>query len=309
LDKAQALFSGQNIDGKATKTSAAGLAADITTNPVIVTDNFDFTGTDSVTIETYPLTVAATLTLKSATAAITLKGNIFVKEGGTLILNPPDPGTTKIGTRTDTSKIELFSGATLIEKTPAAGSFGDFKGINVVHTGAILIINDNALNGRNEETVFIGPASGSNSGQILQLNSGTAVVGEAGSNTSYPNRAGTDIAVNGLYLDGDATLVHDYEIRMNMILNAASTLTIASGKKLSFDTTYTLAATEGARIVLHDGASITLNSSSDITAPALETGKGPEIKARIVDNDSTPKTASLIGPMVLQYNGTSWVKQ
>jgi hypothetical protein len=299
LTTAHDAFNKQKASGKAKSTSAGDLATAVT-EPKIVTGNVTLTS-DLTMVAAGSGAPPAVLTVAPGAKLTTVAGKnvniplnteLIVKEGGTFEIVAGTTATSGLG-----GKITIESGATSIDK-PGGGSLfaPGSTGAYVFKAGAIAMLGD---------SVFIGPASGNNKGQRLQLNTGELT-----------------LKVTGYELDGDATLVSHFGIstRMELKMTATSTLTIDGGNLHGFagstDFLDNIAGSNvgtGARIVLLDSSSsISVDDDSPIvtTKPVIEDLAGNDLwdTAVEISIDGTDAKA-ITGPAVLVKTASGWTKQ
>jgi hypothetical protein len=146
---------------------------------------------------------------------------------------------------------------------------------------------------------MIGPSSGNNKGQVLQLISGVLTMGDP--TGSLP----------GYALDGTATLVVQRHFP-TVILSADSTLTVASGAdlvNLGDIATFLSESEDGAKIVLEDSTS-SITYFGGTHTPSLS-GVSFIPGTYTYGASWTGSGYRVTGPLVLVYNEISdtWVKQ
>jgi hypothetical protein len=310
LTAAQTVFDNQKAPGKADPLLAGDVASVSlagSTDRKIVT-GVTSTASLSVGHASAILTVApgATLTATGTGTTITITGALRVKAGGTFKINDGVNGTSQFN-----GTLVLESGATSIDLNEGGASLTG-SGTTTVHAGATVITYSQALNpgsDRYQNVILIGPATGSNKGQVIQLNSGTLKT-----NSSTPFYK----------LDGDATLVAEHGVPSasstddGLIITATSTLTVAAGGNLFCYpvSDFLKNSEEGAKIVLSDASSrITLKNGSAIgTAPTWTSGISWDIDDPKADDNIF--SGYITGPAVLVYTDTddtvgpdTWVKQ
>jgi hypothetical protein len=313
LTAAQTVFDNeQKKEGKATEVTVAAVASpllkgskSIITGNVVLTSAIELEEEDTGTTPTTP---GAILTIAPG-AKLTILGDddspvmgdgtqLIVKAGGTL--EYADGITSNTGFA---GTIIIESGATSIDRKPG-GSPLTGGGKTIIYAGATDIVNSHALTPTPplgspytyQDIVRVGPASGNNKGQILQLTSGTF----------------TGVSGSGYILEGDATLVAEHSISpvtTGLKLTSNSTLTIVGGGDLRFeDTTNVLTnSEEGAKIILRDADSyITTDGHTAPTWMASATDWG---NVYGVDG-TTLLSRRLTGPAVLvKGNAANWTKQ
>jgi hypothetical protein len=259
----------------------AGLAAELTvvddtpiTSAVIKQDTT--VGGATAPSVTGSLTIEdATLTLDT-TGAVSITGVVYVKEGGTLVVKKAE------GSNTFSGSLELYSGSTL-----NAGVLAGLSIPAVVHAGAVFI--DSTTPGK--PVVAIGPATGDNKGQILQLTTGTI-----------------GLTAAAYTLDGDATLVNTFTVGTlpeALVLGSTSTLTIANGGKLNSTVNENFFGADGigAKIVIATGGSLTMSVSSITASSAL-------VKLDGLTWTEAIDVVSIAGPVTLiKTSADTWKKQ
>jgi hypothetical protein len=249
------------------------------------------------------LTVASGAKLTtSGDDKINLGGKLIVKEGGTFeIADGTDPDSSGGG-----GTITVESGATLIDKKPAGASLFGAYGVDsiVISAGSIAMIGD---------SVLIGPSSGNNKGQKLQLTSGEVKLTAA-----------------GYELAGDATLVSEFDIAnsASLKITGTSTLTVADGAELrgySSATNFLGLSDKNARIVLQSANSSLsrwANGTDSHTIPVIQDTAGVRLWDDTVIIDAYV-SSRFTGPAILvksdAYSATpptppgsqygTWVKQ
>jgi hypothetical protein len=187
--------------------------------------------------------------------------------------------------------IIIESGATSIDRKPKGGSLWENTsdaGSYVFKAGAIAIVAD---------SVLIGPSSGSNKGEMLQLNSGEIT-----------------LKATGYELDGNAALVSMFGISTGMTLKmtGTSTLTIAGGGHLhGFEQSSAFLAdgsiTAGAKIVLQDSSSWLSVQKTMSSKPSIE---GVDwTTAESVTIDAADDSWRITGPAILVKVANGWAKQ
>ncbi|MDR1107780.1 MAG: hypothetical protein LBL19_01970 [Spirochaetaceae bacterium] len=288
-------------------SSGAGTNFDLD-EPVVVKEDVTITSKVTITADNTVTIEDATLTLvkddTNTGTAVVIKGEIAVKEGGTLVLD----GGKRNGTETEAAgslaaggQIVLYSGAKSIDQQWGGASLGQNAGSTLVHAGAILII----YNEEGQRIVNIGPDKGEDKGQVIQLTAGTLTTGVK----VYSNDK------NGMFLNGTATLVSEVTAgegnTPNVILSSTSTLVIANKGNLirNKNDNFLEHSEDGAKIVLETGGSLTIynqGSGDAITDNASVAVKLTNLTWTISDD---PVLAKITGPATLIKSGTNWVKQ
>jgi hypothetical protein len=318
LTAAQTVFDNeQKKEGKATVVTVADLASPlpagskyIITGNVVLTSAIELEEEDTSPTPPAPsipgailiIAPGAKLTTLGAASSLVMGADsqLIVKAGGTFELAK---GTTSSSNKFE-GTIIIESGATSIDRSPG-GSPLTGGGKIIVFAGATDILNSHALTptpppGSSytyQDIVRVGPASGNNKGQILQLTSGTF----------------TGVSGSGYILEGDATLVAEHSIApvaTGLKLTSNSTLTIVGGGDLRF----TAAATnvlstseEDAKIILRDADSYITTDGH--TAPAWMASAADWGNVYDVDG-TTLLSRRLTGPAVLvKGNAANWTKQ
>jgi hypothetical protein len=270
----------------------------------IVTGEVTLTGNGVTTIaNTAILTIAPGAKLTTSAAGkfdIATGGELRVKEGG--IFEIANGTTTNGGNGT----IVLESGSTSIDRSSPMGTY--MGATSIVHAGAIVI--------HGQDKIFIGPASGNNKGQVIQLIAGTI----------------TSDATALYVLDGQATLVSQFGIAepASLKITGTSTVTVAGGGELlGFPgaVNFLGRSEKNAKIVLQDANSFlsrqeitnTMNPIPNIEDTAgnslwetvtIETFNsyrvtGPAVLVKSDDYSAPPAPPA---PPASSTNGT-WVKQ
>jgi hypothetical protein len=282
-------------------------------NDVTITSKVTITANNTVTVEDATLTLVKDDT--HTDTAVVIAGEVAVKEGGTLVLDGGDrtgssPGSA--GSVNAGGQIVLYSGAKSIDEQWGGASLGTNLGSTLIHAGAVVIIYDK----EGRRIVNIGPDKGNDKGQVLQLTAGTLTMGV----NVYPPSAGK----NGIFLNGDATLVSEFgsgNVAITnptdvLLLSSTSTLTIAPkgsllrysyGKATNTPDPFFSASEDGAKIVLTDAS-----SSIVIGSYALHTATADETHFMGLTGwnlDAANDRCTFTGPATLIKSGTVWVKQ
>jgi hypothetical protein len=284
LTKAQAEFQATTASqkGKAAPASAADFTGTPSGNKII-TENVSLSG---ATLGTASVTVGSGAKLTTSGTFTPATGTLIVKEGGTFEIGT---GTTKSGDFTTT--ITLESGAVSIDKGASLGgtlfATNDDTGSYVINAGAVAKLGPN-------EAVFVGPSTGDNKGQMVQLNAGVLEIKA----TAYELKS-----------SGAATLVAR-QVVPSLNIGSGSTVTIANGGELIFynDVNTNLIGGTGARIVLvNDEAVIFIrnfNADTPTNIPIDVSIKWVAFADSFYDGGR-----GIRGPLTLEYNGTTWVKK
>jgi hypothetical protein len=236
------------------------------------------------------------LAASGGSGTLTVAGEINVKEGGTFEIANGTTGTAGGFTGT----ITLESGATSIDRKSGGGSVflggGANTGSYVIKAGAIAIVGNNVL---------VGPSSGNNKGQAVQLTSGIMKVEVTG----YSLLKDGDVP-------GNATLVSNPNI-FALKIDGVSTLTVASGADLrsAQDGNFLAPSEQNAKIILLDAKS-TLSVYEPATPPNLpplgggfSAGSWEDVTINDPVYGAIP-AKRIAGPAVLVKDaGGTWVKQ
>jgi hypothetical protein len=205
-----------------------------------------------------------------------------------------------------TGTIIVESGATAIDRKQGGASLfnhANDTGSYEIHEGAIVIVNSQAIGPTYQDVILVGPASGNNKGQVLQLNSGALTI----TAKSYELEDGTA-----------TTLVVDHTVPASssgsddgVILSAKSALTVAGGGNLAClsNNDFLKNSANGAKIVLqNENAYLSLlDDTNAITSPVFTiTGAPWTMPADPVDGYYR---AYITGPAVLVKTAGVWVKQ
>jgi hypothetical protein len=290
LTTARNTFDGQKKPGGAEPASVASLTGGGTGN-IIVTGNENV----GLAIGGGVVTVAPGAKLSVSGTVNVTGGEIKVKEGGTFEVADGISLTGFAGA------ITVESGATSIDKKPGGGSLISSGGSYVISAGATVIVNSSTF-GSYRDVVLVGPSSGNNRGEVLQLTSGTITIAA----TSYS-------------LDGNATLVAEHSVKTDGLNISDTSILTVDGGTLLWDNTdvpggsspFGSSTDPGAKIILRDAKAsiIVLNTKTQISvAPIAITG--------VEDGGWTYSgpsggyyRATLSGPAVLVYGSSGWAKQ